>query len=270
MRIGKLRNSKLVTEYGKTFLQQYSSRASLEELWDITEQVYIAALDACDFKFAQELLNKIKAEFSDTSLRVLKLKGMQLEAQQQWSKADAVYSTILEKDPGNIQAMKRQISIRRSLGDTSSAIKLLNEFLKIFVADTDAWSELADLYLELNLYKNAAFCYEELILSSPQNYHLYTRYGEILYTIGGYESLKLARKNFAYSLELQDTSNLRALYGLVMSTIAISNTKQGKQDKENSEILDWAHDKLIKSYQNSGSKQHDIISSAFSTPKDVS
>jgi len=195
---------------------------------------------------------------------------MQLEAQQQWTKADEIYQLILEKDPGNTQAMKRQISIRRALGDTTNAIKLLNEFLKIFVADTDAWSELADLYLEQNLYKNAAFCYEELILSAPQNYHLFTRYAEILYTIGGYDNFKLARKNFAHSLELQETGNLRALYGLLMSAIAISHTKQGKQDKENIDVFDWAHDKLVKCYQNSDSKQLEIISASFTINKDIS
>ena len=47
--------------------------------------------------------------------------------------------------------MKRQISIRRALGDSINAIKLLNEYLAIFMADQEAWQELADLYLDQQL-----------------------------------------------------------------------------------------------------------------------
>lgn len=32
------------------------------------------------------------------------------------------------------------------------AVKLLNEYLKLFMADADAWMELADLHIELNAY----------------------------------------------------------------------------------------------------------------------
>ena len=44
--------------------------------------------------------------------------------------------------------MKRQISIRRALGDSINAIKFLNEYLSIFMADQE---ELADLYLDQQL-----------------------------------------------------------------------------------------------------------------------
>lgn len=47
--------------------------------------------------------------------------------------------------------MKRQIAIRKSLGDITTAIKLLNEFLKLFMADKEAWAELADLYISQNM-----------------------------------------------------------------------------------------------------------------------
>ena len=44
--------------------------------------------------------------------------------------------------------MKRQICIRKAVGDVVTAIKLLNDYLKIFMADVDAWQELGDLYIE--------------------------------------------------------------------------------------------------------------------------
>jgi hypothetical protein len=44
--------------------------------------------------------------------------------------------------------MKRQIAVRKASGDIPNAIKALNEYLKFFMADTDAWQELGDIYLE--------------------------------------------------------------------------------------------------------------------------
>lgn len=48
--------------------------------------------------------------------------------------------------------MKRQICIRKSLGDINTTIKLLNEYLKIFMADSEAWQELADLYISQQMF----------------------------------------------------------------------------------------------------------------------
>jgi len=176
---------------------------------------------------------------------VKRLTGMMLEAQGKIKEADEMYRKILEADPANQIAMKRQISIRKSQGDVMTAIKMLNDYLKIFVTDSEAWHELGDLYLSQQMYKNAAFCHEELILSFPQNFHFFIKYGEILYTIGGYDNFKNARKNFAYAFELSPaSSNIRALYGLLMSAIAVASTSKGKQEQDNQELLEWAYTKL--------------------------
>jgi tetratricopeptide (TPR) repeat protein len=75
--------------------------------------------------------------------------------------------------------MKRQICIRKAMGDVPLTIKLLNDYLKLFMGDTDAWQELAELYLDQQMYQRAAFCYEELMLAFPQNYHFCTKYAEV-------------------------------------------------------------------------------------------
>jgi hypothetical protein len=33
-------------------------------------------------------------------------------------------------------------------------------------------------------WKNAVFCFEEVIVNVPQNYHAYNKYAELLYTMG--------------------------------------------------------------------------------------
>ncbi len=87
-------------------------------------------------------------------------------------------------------------------------------YLTVWMADTEAWLELADLRLSLGQYSQAAFCYEELVLANPLSHVHFLRYAEILYTMGGLENFKLARKYFAHSLELNDVNNTRALWGL--------------------------------------------------------
>uniref|UniRef100_A0A2N9J529 ER membrane protein complex subunit 2 n=1 Tax=Fagus sylvatica TaxID=28930 RepID=A0A2N9J529_FAGSY len=62
----------------------------------------------------------------------------------------------------------------KAQGNVSVAIESLDKYLEIFMADNDAWRELAEIYVSLQMYKPAAFCYEELILSQPMIplYHL--------------------------------------------------------------------------------------------------
>lgn len=101
--------------------------------------------------------------------------------------------------------MKRRICIWKSRKETRArAIEELNDYLKIFMADTTAWQELGDLYLddqqyasELRFlcahhmvliltslrsfyrYEYAGFCYEELILAEPLNHYYHNRYAEV-------------------------------------------------------------------------------------------
>lgn len=48
--------------------------------------------------------------------------------------------------------MKRKVAHLKAIGDTKGAITLLNEYLSVFMADTEAWAELADLYTSQQMY----------------------------------------------------------------------------------------------------------------------
>jgi hypothetical protein len=43
------------------------------------------------------------------------------------------------------------VAISKALGKPSIAIELLNKYLELFMADHDAWRELAELYLSLQM-----------------------------------------------------------------------------------------------------------------------
>jgi len=249
LRSTRLRRSDAVVYYGQILLKKFSNSLRETEMWEIYEQLFVAALDTNNNKLANELLNKIKAQFKN-GIRVRRLCGLQLEQQEKWEEANDLYNKILEEDPTNSLIMKRQIAIRKALGDIDTTIKLLNDYLKFFMADTEAWQELSEIYLDQQMFKNASFCYEELILAFPQNFLYYVKYAEILYTLGGYDNFRNARKYYALSLESNsEVTNIRGLYGICISAISVASTKQGKQDKDNGMIFEYGFKKLSDYYK---------------------
>jgi predicted TPR repeat methyltransferase len=63
----------------------------------VREQVLIAALDVHDLAEAKTQAGALTTKFP-SSLRVRRLLGMTLEAQEKWDKAAQVYTDILERD----------------------------------------------------------------------------------------------------------------------------------------------------------------------------
>jgi len=113
---------------------------------------------------------------------------------------------------------------------------------------------LANLYLKEQLYDNAAYCFEELILVEPHNFHYYVKYAEIKYSISEYP---LALKYFSYALELSKENNISAFYGVIMTT-----NKLGKLSKEESEIQEWSISQILNMYK--GDDKEDIIKACTS------
>jgi tetratricopeptide (TPR) repeat protein len=75
--------------------------------------------------------------------------------------------------------MKRKVAIAKAENNIEEAIKQLNQYLTVYMADVEAYAELADLYLSLQDYKKAAFCVEELILNNPHNYLYHLKYADV-------------------------------------------------------------------------------------------
>ncbi|GAB2277574.1 hypothetical protein Dimus_012283 [Dionaea muscipula] len=136
------------------------------------------------------------------------------------------------------------------------------------MADHDAWRELAESYVSLQMYKQAAFCYEELILSQPTVplYHL--AYADVLYTIGGLESLQTAKKYYASTIDLTGGRNTRALYGVCLCTSAINQLTKGrnKDDKDN-ELHSLAATALEKDYKRRAPAKLPLLTAALKSLK---
>lgn len=226
------RNSEEIVEYGECLIVEYANKLG-DELWVLYEQVCVAALDCCRIDLAEECLGALKKQFP-ASKRVSKLQGMYHEAKKEYENAEQVYNAMIAEDPANLIARKRLIAMKKAQNKYEETVEQLNEYLKDFMGDQEAWMELSELYIHQQDYSKAAFCMEELILSHPHNHLYHQRFAEIQFTIGTPESMEKAKKYFAQALKL-DPNNVRALYGLFLSA---SSTAQGKADvkKKNSNL----------------------------------
>ncbi|KAH9688062.1 TPR REGION domain-containing protein [Citrus sinensis] len=194
-----------------------------------------------------------------------RLEGILLEAKGLWAEAEKAYSSLLEDNPLDPVLHKRRVAIAKAQGNFPTAIEWLNKFM----ADHDAWRELAEIYVSLQMYKQAAFCYEELILSQPTVplYHL--AYADVLYTLGGVDNILLAKKYYASTIDLTGGKNTKALFGICLCSSAIAQLTKGrnKEDKESPELQSLAAAALEKDYKQRAPAKLPLLTSALKSLK---
>jgi len=212
---------------------------------------------SADMKKAQELGDKLRTQFGD-SLRIRRLDAMKCEAEGNLDLAKEECDKILEEDPSNLFALKRQVAICRSQGRAAEAARKLTEYLATFCSDHEAWLMLCEIYLTAQVFKKASFCAEELVLINPMNYIYHLRAGDIVYTMGmsthggSHDQLLTARKYYAHALELKPGC-LRALYGILLVCSAMGLTTKGKGTKVDTvELLTFVEVQLTKVYTQDG------------------
>jgi tetratricopeptide (TPR) repeat protein len=265
----KLRRSDKVLKYGLTILNDPKKRSNLgNDEWTLCEQVAIAAMDCQCIDIAKDNINALQKKFPE-SKRVGRLEAMFLEAKGSWAEAEKAYSSLLEENPFDQIIHKRRAAMAKAQGNLSAAIEWLNKYLEIFMADHDAWRELAEIYVSLQMYKQAIFCYEELILSRPMIplYHL--AYADVLYTMGGSENLHAAKKYYAFTIELTGGKNSRALFGVCLCSAAIAQMTKGrnKEEKESSELESLASIALEKVYKQKSPSNLSLLTSTLRSLK---
>eukprot|EP01040_Poterioochromonas_malhamensis_P025038 gene25038-31129_t len=96
LRKSKIRRSDVVTAIGSSLL----SYENYMDVWNLREQVAVAALDEGDLTTAESHIKLLTKEFPESS-RVGRLKGMLLEAKGDYTNALSLYNEILKKDVAN-------------------------------------------------------------------------------------------------------------------------------------------------------------------------
>lgn len=113
--------------------------------------------------------------------------------------------------------------------------------------------ELGDLYTEKSQYLRALFCYEEVIILSPDNDYYFLRLAELYHTNGGKQDLPVATKYFSYVVS-RNPHNVRALWGL-WRTLWVQRESLEEQDRELMEKVKESISKLY-SQKNPNVKLH--------------
>eukprot|EP01128_Nolandella_sp_AFSM9_P011369 TRINITY_DN807_c0_g1_i1.p1 TRINITY_DN807_c0_g1~~TRINITY_DN807_c0_g1_i1.p1 ORF type:complete len:299 (-),score=39.70 TRINITY_DN807_c0_g1_i1:242-1138(-) len=249
---------RIVLEVGENFLNLPPTLDfSSDSLWDMYEQVFVAGLQCGELNVAKGCLARLRKQFSN-SLRVSRLYGLLFEARGEYDKATALYRNNIQNCPTDQFSYRRQVVVARAKGGIRAAIEALNQYLGVFMNDVEAWGELADMYVDAQLYENACFCFEEVIISSTQNYHNFTRYAELLYTLKDYAA---ALKNFSFSVELSRENNLRSYFGICLCLSSMKQ-KNGLSTLEK-EAFTLAKDRLLSIYQGEGTDMEPYVRDAL-------
>mmetsp|Transcript_21647 Transcript_21647/g.43238 ORF Transcript_21647/g.43238 Transcript_21647/m.43238 type:complete len:331 (+) Transcript_21647:20-1012(+) len=221
----KLRDPHAVMEHASKL--GFPARASLssEEDLAIVEQMVMAACDVGDMETAEKCVSMLKKRFPD-SVRVLRLRGLILEASAGYEEANEIYDEMLKRNPANLYALKRKHCIEKAK-DPASSVPSLLLYLDNNPSDASGWYSLATLYLSLNDFQGAASAFEEVVLLDPLDAHVHCALAECYYTMGpnppkGFsdESLTImARRHFSEACNLK-RGHIRSLLGLALSAKA--------------------------------------------------
>ncbi|XP_063227537.1 ER membrane protein complex subunit 2-A-like [Bacillus rossius redtenbacheri] len=243
-----VRESSKVVDIWESALTKKMNKLGDEKLL-VLEQVCVAALDCNRQEVAELCLKALRAEFP-TSLRVHRLRVLQLEALQQYDEALDLLEKIIKQDETNAAPRKRKVAILKAKGRTSDAIKELTEYLKKYMSDQEGWQELCELYLFEQDFNKAAFCMEEIILHNPHSHLIHQRYADIRYTQGGTENIEIAKAHYCLALKI-NPNNIRALYGLFMcsTNIALNPKTTPVKRKGASKLAKWALKELNSRYE---------------------
>jgi tetratricopeptide (TPR) repeat protein len=145
------------------------------------------------------------------------------------------------------------VAVHKAAGRATDAIAALNNYLNCFQNDADAWHELAEIYISQHQHASALFCYEELILTNPHNFHYHLKYAELLYTVAipkpaptRADDFETARKYFIQAVELNPDGvyNCRARYGVLMVSASLRRLNPKRQSETDVAVFDWASKKL--------------------------
>ena len=190
----------------------------------------------------------------------MRMLGVFYECVGEVVKAQDIYLDMIEQNPEDKQSIKRLVCLFRDQEMYSSAIKVLNQYIEANQDDTEAWTELADIYLSKQNYSKAIFCYEELLSIQPRNYRVNLQYAEMLYSAKREDRLTdlvNARKYFSHAAILKEGTSdpcVRALFGIVKTCKAIAKLSK-KPEQNNKEVLETAQQNIKELYANKAAKK---------------
>ncbi|GAW83116.1 hypothetical protein, conserved [Plasmodium gonderi] len=237
----------LIIYYGMKLIKKNIRRNSFIK-WSIYEHILRASIELNLNEYVDMCFNKLNEKFGKLDGKKLNiLKGMVYESKNKNREALEIYKDYLEKDPCDILIRARIVNLKKILEkDINKVIQLLNDHLKEFPVDIEAWHELAEIYLTNCLYSYSIYCFEEILLQQPTNLYNILTCAELHYTLNQFE---ISSKYFCLAIKLQ-SYNLRGLWGIVVLNVTRYFYRKPKSLNDNVDIILTQHciDRLYNLY----------------------
>ena len=244
----------------ENFLKKHKRQIGIEENF-LLKKLFFIHLELKNHKEAYNILmNLIKIFGNDKKLQRM---GSE-EGEINPKKTDIAikrYKYMMINDQNDNETMKKYIMFMKlsvDLNDKQTIndyIDLWNQYLEAFMNDPDAYNELAQVYLMVNEYDKAAFCLEELLLHSPNNYKVLNKLGDIYASKNNAEDAKMGIKFYSRSILIQPTP--RAFFG-IQNCASIIIKKEKKLDDKTKKLVDISKSELTKLYTDTEFKSFDV------------
>jgi len=244
----------------ENFLKQYKRQIGIEENF-LLKKLFFIHLELKNHKEAFNILIKLKKTFGDDK-KLLRMRSEEGEIDPKRGEvAIQRYKYMMINDQNDNESMKKYIMFMKlsvDLNDKQTIndyIDLWNQYLEAFMNDPDAYNELAQVYLMVNEYDKAAFCLEELLLYSPNDYKVLNKLGDIYTSKNNSEDAKMGIKFYSRSIIIQPTP--RAFFG-IQNCASIIIKKEKRLDDKTKKLVDISKKELTKLYADTEFKNFDV------------
>jgi tetratricopeptide (TPR) repeat protein len=149
------------------------------EKWTALETLFYSCLQTGDNSSAKTCLDRLTTRFGAESERITGLSGIYHEATAENNGAlEALltrYRETIKEQPINMVIRKRQVTLLKSMGRTAEAMQALVELLDLSPVDAESWAEMAEMYFQQGMYGQAIYCYEDVLLTTPNAWNVSLR-----------------------------------------------------------------------------------------------
>ena len=244
----------------ENFLKNYKRQIGIEENF-LLKKLFFIHLELKNHKEAFNILIKLIKTFGNDK-KLLRMGSEEGEIDPKRGEvAIQRYKYMMINDQNDNESMKKYIMFMKlsvDLNDKQTIndyIDLWNQYLEAFMNDPDAYNELAQVYLMVNEYDKAAFCLEELLLYSPNNYKVLNKLGDIYVSKNNAEDAKIGIKFYSRSIIIQPTP--RAFFG-IQNCASIIIKKEKRLDDKTKKLVDISKKELTKLYADTEFKDFDV------------
>ena len=240
----------------ENFMSHYKKQIGVEGYF-LLKKLFFIQLELKNFKDAHKILLALIKEFGKDK-QLLRMYAEECEIDPKGGEVTMHnYKSLIINDQNDNETVKKYILFMKNTIDLNNRqtindyIELWNQYLEVYMNDPFAFNELSQVYLMVNEYDKAAFCLEELLLYSPNDYKVLNKLGDIYTSKNNAEDAKTAIKFYSRSILIQPTP--RAFFGIQNCASIIK-----KLDDKTKKLVNISKTELSKMYEDTPFKTFDV------------